>query len=270
MNNPIIMYGTAWKEERTTALTELAMQTGFVAIDTANQPKHYQEPLVGKALLKMAEQGIARKQVYLQTKFTPLDGQDHRVPYDKHASYATQVEQSFALSLEQLHTDYLDSYLLHGPYTRVGLSDADWAVWEALEKLYAAGYCKQIGISNVNAEQVQLLLEHATTKPMAVQNRCYASQGWDRAVRELCKKHNIQYQGFSLLTANRKVWSHPTVRDIAQRHHATPAQIIYRFSQQLGMLPLTGTTNPKHMQEALDSESLNLTEEEVRILEGLR
>ena len=269
MMNFSMMYGTAWKEDRTTALTKQAVEAGFVAIDTANQPKHYQEPLVGEALLQLADQGITRDQLFLQTKFTPLGGQDHRIPYDKTAPYSEQVEQSFASSLQQLHTDYLDSYLLHGPYVRRGLSDADWEVWGALEKLYSDGKCKQIGISNVTVEQVYLLIENANIKPMAVQNRCYASQGWDADVRELCRKHNIQYQGFSLLTANRNVWHHPELQQLADRVNATPAQVLYRFSQMMGMLPLSGTTNLQHVQEALASESVVLTEADVALIKGL-
>jgi len=262
-----MMYGTAWNEKRTTALTKHAVESGFLAIDTANQPKHYQEPLVGEALLQLVDHGVQREQLFLQTKFTSVGGQDHRVPYDTSASYAVQVEQSFASSLQHLHTDYLDSYLLHGPYARKGLSDADWEVWGAMENLYKSGQCKRIGVSNVTHEQVQLLLKHANIKPMAVQNRCYASQGWDRAVRELCQKHNIQYQGFSLLTANRNVWNHPNLKQIAHRLGATTAQVIYRFSQQMGMLPLSGTTNPQHMKEAQQSETLELTPEEIQLIQ---
>jgi diketogulonate reductase-like aldo/keto reductase len=102
---------------------------------------------------------------------------------------------------------------------------------------------------------------------MVVQNRCYASTGWDHAVREICRAHNIIYQGFSLLTANGNVIADPTVRAIAKRLGATAAQVIFRFAQQIGMLPLTGTTNAQHMKEDLQSEALVLTAEDVQKIE---
>jgi diketogulonate reductase-like aldo/keto reductase len=91
---------------------------------------------------------------------------------------------------------------LHGPYTRTGLSEQDWEVWAAIEEIYSQGKARVIGVSNVSAGQLFLLCSRAKVKPMVVQNRCYASMGWDREVREICRTHNIIYQGFSLLTAN--------------------------------------------------------------------
>ena len=105
-----------------------------------------------------------------------------------------------------LNTDYVDSYLLHGPYSRGNLIEEDWQVWDAIEKLYVSGKAKRIGISNVDVMQLKLLVKEAKIKPMIVQNRCFAQLGWDKEVREFCKQHQIMYQGFSLLTANREVW----------------------------------------------------------------
>lgn len=268
MKIPTMMYGTAWKEDATTELVLEAVDAGFRAIDTANQPKHYQEPLVGEALLRLYEQGHTREDFFLQTKFTPLDGQDHRVPYDGEASYTEQVEQSFASSLEHLHTEVLDSYLLHGPYARIGLTDADWEVWGAIEALYAAGKAKMIGVSNINRGQLEAFLKDAKVAPMCVQNRCYALRGWDKDVREVCQEHGIVYQGFSLLTANRPVLQHPVVANIARREGVTTAQVVFRFSQQIGMLPLTGTTDRRHMDQDLAVEgAFSLSEDELRMME---
>jgi diketogulonate reductase-like aldo/keto reductase len=266
---PSFMYGTAWKKDATTRLVELAVRSGFRAIDTANQLIHYQEALVGEALLALAKEGFGRDGLFLQTKFTPVNGQDHRTPYDRAADLTTQVKQSFDSSLQHLHTGQLDSYVLHGPYARWGLSDADWEVWAAIEALYDAGRTKMIGISNVSAAQLALLCERARHKPMVVQNRCYAAMGWDKDVRDLCRTHGIIYQGFSLLTANPHVLIDPELRAIAARLHTGPAQVIFRFAMQIGMLPLTGTTNGEHMKADLASEHLPLTADEVTLLERI-
>ena len=266
---PSFMYGTAWKKEATTKLVLQAVAAGFTAIDTANQLIHYQEALVGEALQALATQGIRRESLFLQTKFTPVNGQDHRTPYNAKADLTTQVKQSFDSSLAHLHTDYLDSYVLHGPYSRYGLGEADWEVWAAIEAFYQSGKTKMIGISNVTAEQLAELCTRATHKPMVVQNRCYAALGWDQEVREICRTHGIIYQGFSLLTANQGVLVEPEVRAIAQRFKMGVAQVIFRFAMQIGMLPLTGTTNPQHMKDDLASEQFTLSPEELQRIETI-
>ncbi len=266
---PSFMYGTAWKKEATAQLVQLAVTSGFTAIDTANQLIHYDEALVGEALQALAENGIKRDKLFLQTKFTSADGQDHRTPYDPSADLTTQVGQSFESSLSHLGTDYLDSYVLHAPFERRGLGRADWEVWSAMERLCESGRTRMIGISNVTASQLAQLCEQAKLKPMVVQNRCYAVLGWDRKIREICRANDVIYQGFSLLTANRQVVADPDVHALARRLGASPAQVIFRFAMQVGMLPLTGTTNEQHIREALAVEQFSLTEAEVKRIETI-
>lgn len=266
---PSFMYGTAWKKEATTQLVQLAVASGFTAIDTANQLIHYQEALVGEALQALEKKGIKRDTLFLQTKFTPAGGQGGRTPYDASADLATQVRQSFDSSLNHLGTAYVDSYVLHGPYERRGLGASDWEVWAAMEGLYQSGKTKMIGISNITAGQLTELCEQANHKPMVVQNRCYAALGWDQEVREICQAHGIIYQGFSLLTANGEVLADPEIRIIAKRLGTGSAQIIFRFAMQIGMLPLTGTTSQQHMKEDLQAEQLALSTEEIQRIETI-
>jgi diketogulonate reductase-like aldo/keto reductase len=266
---PSFIYGTAWKKDATTGLVIKAVSMGFTAIDAANQPRHYQEPLVGDAVLTLEKKGIPRDSLFLQTKFTPADGHDHRIPYDPAGDLAAQVAQSFAGSLKNLRTDYVDSYLLHGPYSMVGLGDPDWEVWHAIEEIYQSGQARIIGISNINIGQLVTLVEKARIKPMAVQNRCYAHQGWDRAVREFCRANNIIYQGFSLLTANGFVLQHPIVERIAQRLEKTPAQVVFRYALQVGMVPLTGTTNEQHMKEDLQAHDFELAVDDLSVIDSI-
>lgn len=266
---PSLMYGTAWKKEATTELVQLAVASGFTAIDTANQLIHYEEALVGEALQALAKKGIKRDSLFLQTKFTSVDGQGGRAPYDPSADLTTQVRQSFDSSLNHLGTDYVDSYVLHAPFQRRGLGTADWEVWTAMEGLYRAGKTKMIGVSNITGAQLAQLCEQANVKPMVVQNRCFAALGWDKAVREICRTNGIVYQGFSLLTANREVLGDPEIHAIATRINATVAQVIFRFAMLIGMLPLTGTTNQQHMKEDLQAGQFTLTDEEVQRIETI-
>ena len=266
---PSFIYGTAWKKDATASLVRGAVTAGFRAIDTANQPRHYSEALVGEALAALAGQSVSRDSLFIQTKFTPLGGHDHRIPYDPRASLTSQVSQSFESSLQNLKTDHVDSYLLHGPYSYPGLGREDWEVWSAIEAIHNSGRAGMVGVSNVNALQVAALLDSAEIKPMVVQNRCFANRGWDRDVRTICRQHGIMYQGFSLLTANPYVLQHPGVLSIAKRLGVGTPQVIFRFAMQAGMVPLTGTTSREHMKQDLTVSDIELTAEEVKLIESI-
>jgi diketogulonate reductase-like aldo/keto reductase len=267
---PDFVYGTAWKEDRTPALTELALRMGFRGVDTANQRRHYFEAGVGQGLAAAYRAGVVtRADLFLQTKFTYRDGQDHRLPYDAAADLSTQVAQSMASSLEHLGTDHVDSYVLHGPASGYGWSDDDAEVWAAMVKERDAGRTRLLGLSNVSLRHLQQMAATGAETPAFVQNRCFARLGWDRAVRAFCRDRRIVYQGFSLLTANPEVLGHPLVRGLAARHTATPAQVVFRFAQAVGMLPLTGTSDPEHMKQDLASRALALSADEVRAIESL-
>ena len=260
---PAFLYGTAWKEEDTERLTTLALTAGFRGIDTANQRRHYHEAGVGKAIIAAIRNGlVTRDELFVQTKFTFLNGQDHRLPYDPKAPTAVQVEQSFANSLEHLGVTGIDSYVLHGPSSADGLTPTDWEAWRAMEAIHASGRAWILGVSNVSLDQLVELHRGARVPPRFVQNRCYASRGWDREIRAFCTKNGMVYQGFSLLTANRAVLAHPLLAKIAKRYGRTPAQIVFRFAMDVGMLPLTGTTDPAHMQTDLDVFDFQLEPDE--------
>jgi diketogulonate reductase-like aldo/keto reductase len=267
---PRFLYGTAWKEDATQRLTELALQQGFRGIDTANQRRHYHEAAVGQAIAASIQTGlVARDDLFLQTKFTSRRGQDQRLPYDAAAAIPVQVEQSFASSLEHLGVETIDSYLLHGPTRQVGLAPADWAAWRAMEAIHDSGKARMLGVCNVTLEQLEKLWQEARVRPRFVQNRCYAARGWDGRIRQFCTAKGLVYQGFSLLTANREVLARPELARIAKRHGRTVGQIVFRFTLDIGMVPLTGTTDAEHMRADLDVFNFRLEREEVERIESL-
>lgn len=266
---PRFLYGTAWKEEKTQRLTELALQQGFRGIDTANQRRHYNESGVGQAIATVIQNGLLeRSDLFLQTKFTFRSGQDHRLPYDPDAAIAMQVEQSFASSLDHLGTDFIDSYILHGPMQRTGLGTADWEAWGAMEAIHDSRRVRLLGVSNITLEQLELLCQRARIRPRFVQNRCYAAKSWDKRIREFCVANGIVYQGFSLLTGNREVLASSALARIARRHGRSISQIVFRFAMDVGMLPLTGTTSVDHMRADLDIFDFRLDAEEVALIES--
>jgi diketogulonate reductase-like aldo/keto reductase len=267
---PLIMYGTAWKEDRTQALALEAIATGFRALDTANQRKHYVEEEVGAAVRVAIVSGtVTREDLFLQTKFTYQHGQDYRIPYDPGCDLTTQVRQSITSSLEHLGVNRLDSYILHGPSRSVGLGQADWETWHTMEDAVDEGLIGLLGISNVSVDQLDILLGGARIRPAFVQNRCLARASWDAEVRALCRTHDVIYQAFSLLSGNRQVLLKPCVSEIAHRHIKSVPQVIYRFALELGMLPLTGTTDGAHMRQNLDIFDFTLTGDETDTLLAL-
>jgi diketogulonate reductase-like aldo/keto reductase len=267
---PRFLYGTAWKGEQTQHLVELALQQGFRGIDTANQRRHYDETAVGRAISAcMASEPVAREDLFLQTKFTFRHGQDHRLPYDPEAPISIQVEQSFASSLEHLGVEHIDSYLLHGPTSSVGLTSDDWAAWRAMEAIHDSGRARMLGVSNVTVDQLKGLWSEARVRPRFVQNRCYAVRGWDRQVRQFCTANGLVYQGFSLLTANLQALAAPQFVQVAARHRRTIPQIVFRFAMDVGMIPLTGTTDAEHMQTDLAVFDFRLQPAEVAQIEDM-
>src|SRR5215468_270423 len=241
---PDFLYGTAWKEDRTPALTEQALRAGFRGIDTANQRRHYYEAGVGQALAAAYRAGVVtRPDLFVQTKFTYEGGQDHRLPYDPTAPLSTQVAQSMASSLEHLGTDHVDSYVLHGPASGYGWTEHDAEVWAAMIKERDGGRTRLLGLSNVSIRHLHQMVASGAEPPAFVQNRCFARLGWDRDVRAFCRERRIVYQGFSLLTANPEVPRHPLVGRIAARAGVMPTQIAFRFALAVGILPLTGTSS---------------------------
>lgn len=259
---PKIIYGTAWKKERTTELVVKAVQVGFRGIDTACQPKHYSEAGVGKALRILKTQGYKRENLYIQTKFTPLSGQDkNNVPYDKDASLSTQVAESFEVSKRNLQTYYVDSLVLHSPL----FPHADLVkVWRAMEFIQKAGGALQLGISNCyDLEVLKRLYEDVEIKPSVVQNRFYKDSDYDVELREWCNAHNIIYQSFWSLTANPNILEDESLISIAKKHNKTQAQIFFAFLIHMGIVPLTGTTSELHMKEDLNAVDILLEDIEI-------
>lgn len=243
----------------------LAVKTGFRAIDTACQPKHYHEAGVGDALQELYDQDIVKREdIFLQTKFTPLRGQDpNNIPYDETKSLPEQVQESFQVSCKNLRTDYVDSLVLHSPYAKF---EDTLLVWKSFEEIYSRGGAKALGLSNTyDLSTLRRLHDAATIKPRFLQNRFYRESNYDVDIRRYCSEVGIQYQSFWTLTANPHITRSAIVQALAKKYQKTPAQIFFRFVRSLGIVILTGTTSAQHMQEDLMilDETFALAEDEL-------
>ena len=257
---PKILYGTAWKKADTERLVTTALREGFRGIDTACQPKHYEEPGVGAGVAAaIATAAVNRDDLYLQTKFTPLSGQDPtRIPYDPRATLPQQVAQSFQVSLHNLRTDRIDALVLHSPLPN---DRQTHEVWRAMESLVAGGQVRQIGLSNCyQLKQLESLYKSAQVKPAVLQNRFCSDTRYDREIRAYCRQHGILYQSFWTLTANPQILGNRVVSNLAEHYQRTVAQILFRYLTQVDVVPLTGTRSDTHMREDLRIFDFELTE----------
>jgi diketogulonate reductase-like aldo/keto reductase len=265
---PKIVYGTAWKKEKTAELVEQAVLLGFRGIDTACQPKHYDEAGVGNAISSLQKKGINRDQIFIQTKFTPLNGQDpKRIPYDPKATLSQQVEESFRVSQKNLRSEFIDSLVLHSPLARFSQT---MEAWQAMEKLVEENAVGQIGISNCYELKVfKELYEGAKVKPTILQNRFYKETGYDKALRNFCDDHKITYQSFWTLSANPHILENKKFRSLASDYKRSEAQILFRYLTQIGIVPLTGTRSEKHMRDDLAIGEFTLTDSQMQEIKSL-
>ncbi|MCO4794818.1 MAG: aldo/keto reductase [Bacteriovoracaceae bacterium] len=254
-----LIYGTAWKKERTAELVELALRTGFRGVDTACQPKHYNEPGVGEGI---ANSGINRSDLFIQTKYTSVRGQDpDNIPYDPSSPLETQIKKSLETSLKNLKTDYLDSLVMHSP---MDTFEETLEGWKVMEQFVTDGKVKQLGISNCYSYDFFVdLFEKVDQKPAVLQNRFYADSGYDINLRKFCLDNNVTYQSFWTLSANPHLLEHKILTDLATKNSVTPAVVLYRSLSEIGVVPLCGTTSSKHMSEDLNLMEFDLNKDDI-------
>lgn len=249
---PHLIYGTAWKKDDTADLVYDALHAGFRYIDTACQPKHYDEPAVGYGWKVAIEKlGLTREDIYLQTKFTSLQGQDpHNTPYIHDAKLENQVRQSVHASLRNLQTTYIDTLLLHSPMPTMYET---LKVWKVMEESIEAGKVRNLGISNCySVEDFRTIYQEAKVKPRVLQNRFYQKSNFDSELRRLCDELDVQYQSFWTLSANRVALASEEWKSMAHAKKLTPQTLMYAYMMTLGHIPLSGTKDVNHMDEDVD------------------
>ncbi|KAJ5649204.1 uncharacterized protein N7484_002927 [Penicillium longicatenatum] len=260
---PIFLYGTAWKKDRTADLVYNAVNAGFRGIDTAAQPRHYQEPLVGDGIRRAIADGVVRREeLYVQTKFSPISAQDpDNMPYDANASLTEQVHASIKSSLYNLRPSadpssvgeaYIDTVVVHSPLRTI---EQTIEVWEALET-YVPHKIRNLGISNCPLPVLQALYTSPVVKvkPAVVQNRFYEDTLYDVPLRSFCRDNDIIYQSFWTLTANPELLRSEPVQKLAAYVGISPAAALYALVMGLGNITvLNGTKNETRMAEDLNS-----------------
>lgn len=269
INMPNMIYGTAWKKEKTSELVYEALKQGFRGIDTACQPRHYQEKLVGDGIKKAFDDNlIKRDELFIQTKFTPIDGQDrNNMPYLESDDLQTQIRKSFKNSKENLQVEFIDSYVLHSPiFPGAKLIKT----WNTMEEFYYNKEVGQLGISNCyDLDVLRYLYTYSNVKPAVVQNRFYAQSNYDKELRAWCNEKGIVYESFWSLTANPNIVNSSILVELSKKYKKSNEQVFYKFLNELGIIPLNGTTSVEHMELDLNISDFSLTKDEVESINTL-
>ncbi|OAA43842.1 NADP-dependent oxidoreductase domain protein [Metarhizium rileyi] len=251
---PKLVYGTAWKKGGTADLVYAALRAGFRGIDTAAQPKHYDEPGVAAGVKRAIAAGlVTRGSLFIQTKFTAPGGQNNITPYDLDAPLADKVNQSIRSSLRnftiQGELPYLDSVVLHSPMDTI---QETMTVWRTIEA-YHPHTVRNIGISNTSLHVLEALYTNMAVKPSVVQNRFYDGTGYETKLRAYCRDKNIVFQSFWTLSANPVLVKSEPVQRVARGAGVEIAAAYYALVIGLeGVVVLDGTTKEAHMRDDLE------------------
>ena len=239
---PVLGLGTWLLKNDTAGSVTEALRLGYRQIDTSGD--YGTQPGVGEALRRTE---VPREDVYLVTK----------VEEDEDAYEASRR------NLDELGQDYVDLMLIHRPPP----SGAGVELWEALIRARDEGLARDIGVSNYRAEQIDELVQ-ATNELPAVNQVEWSPFGWSPEVLEWSSQRGIVIQAYSPLTRARRL-DDEHVRAVADRHGATPAQVLLRWSIELGTVPLPKANQRQHQLENLGALDLELTDADMAELNGL-
>jgi diketogulonate reductase-like aldo/keto reductase len=258
---PVLGFGTLIPDPLATKqATKAALEVGFRHFDCAERYRN--EQAVGAAMQEMFRAGtIQRKDVFVTTK---LWNNNHR---------AERVKLAFEASRKRLQLDYVDCYLIHTPFAFQPGDEQDprdergqviydsgvtlAETWQALESLVDEGQCRAIGLSNVNLEKLQEIVEAARIKPavVEVESHPYLPE-WD--LLEYCQQHGIVLLAFAALGHGMepRLLDDPVIIAIAQRTRKTPAQVVLAWAVQRGTALLTTSVTPNRVKENFELSTI--------------
>lgn len=222
-----------------------AIGSGYRMIDTAEAYGNEKEVGLG-----IRQSGIPRKELFLVTKVN-------------FKSYE-QAEETVQQSLTNLQTDYIDLLLLHWPFANY------YKAWRSLEKLYADGRIRAIGVSNFEPDQLLDLIAYNKVVPAVnqIETNLYCQRTTERGWMEKKQVAHMAYAPLGQGNRN-EMYAEPAVLALAEKYGKTPAQILLRFLIQKNIAVIPRSTNPEHIRENFAVFDFSLDAAEMDALSAL-
>ncbi|MDR7317093.1 aldo/keto reductase [Brevibacillus nitrificans] len=231
------------------AAVRTAIRNGYRSIDTA--AIYGNEEGVGEGIrLGMKDAGIAREDLFITSKVWNSDlGYESTL-----AAYET--------SLKKLGLDYLDLYLIHWP-----VEGKYKEAWRALETIYKEGRVKAIGVSNFHVHHLEELMKDAEMKPMIDQIE-FHPRLTQKELQAFCRENGIQMEAWSPLMQG-QLLDHPVLKEIAERHQKSVAQVIIRWDLQNGVVTIPKSINEHRIVENANVFNFELSADDMAKIDAL-
>ena len=244
---PLVGFGT-WKilpNSSASKAVGLALKNGYRSIDTARI--YLNEKGVGKAI---KNSGIPREEIFVATKLWNSD------------QGTEKTLRAFEKSLERLDLDYVDLYLMHWPVT-----DKRQESWREMIKIYQSGRAKAIGVCNFTEEHLAELVEKTEVAPMVNQVEFHPFLN-QKLLQDYCKEHKIQLEAYSPLAHGKRI-QHPVLSEIAAKHAKHTAQIMLRWSLQIGNVIIPKSSREDRIQDNIDIFDFELDSDDMEKINDL-
>lgn len=171
--------------------------------------------------------------------------------------YKKNVRGALEKSLSELGMEFVDLYLMHWPVTEIFLEN-----WKEMEKLYREGLCKSIGVCNCNIHHLQEIEKIAEIMPMVNEFECHPLFTQNE-LRSYCCEKNIQVMAYTSTGRMDERLRKTVLIPISKKYEKSVAQVILRWHQQIGNIPIVNSTSVEHLVENTKLSDFELTEEEI-------